>query len=350
VAGKAGTTNYSLLTAGLPGGTDNALTGTGNHASSDAPFDDQGGYIFRAVLQAGGTVRNYGMLVNNIGSIGTKAAPISDPFSVGEIEVAPLDPVLAPMTDVYYRGYDLNYPDLWRYTEWKREFDQYVANGNLPDLSLVRVSHDHMGNFGSALAGINTPETQQADDDVSVGLMVQSVAHSPYASDTLFIVIEDDCQDGPDHVDSHRSTTYVVGPYVKQGAVVSTYYSQVNVIRTIEDIFGTPHLNLNTAFQPAMTDVFDIHSLHYWTYTAVASTILQTTQVASQVTDLGAVYETGPVVAPTHDAAYWANATAGLDFSEADRVPTDKFNRLLWKGLKGNAPYPMRGASHKADD
>ena len=350
VAGKAGTSNYSLLTASLPGGTDNALTGTGNHASSDAPFADQGGYIFRAVLQAGGTVRNYGMLVNNIGSIGTKSAPISDPFSVGEIQVAALDPVLAPITDVYYRGYDQNYPDLWRYTEWKREFDQYVASRTLPDLSLVRVSHDHTGNFGSALAGINTPETQQADDDVSVGLMVQAVAHSQYASDTLFIVTEDDCQDGPDHVDSHRATTYVIGPYVKQGAVISTYYSQVNAIRTIEDLLGTQHLNLNTAFQPPMTDVFDLHASHHWTYSAVASTILQTTQVASQVTDLGAVYGTGPVVTPTHDAAYWAHATAGLDFSEADRVPTDKFNRLLWQGLKGNAPYPMRGASHKASD
>ena len=350
VAGKAGTTNYSALTASLPGGTDNALTGTGNHAASDAPFAEQGGYIFQAVLHAGGTVRNYGMLVNNIGSIGTKDAPISDPYSVGEIQVAALDPALTPMTDVYYRGYDQNYPDLWRYTEWKREFDQYVNNGGLPDLSLVRVSHDHMGNFGSALAGINTPETQQADDDVSVGLMVQAVAHSPYASDTLFIVIEDDCQDGPDHVDSHRATTYVVGPYVKRGAVVSTYYSQANAIRTIEDLFGTEHLNLNTAFQPAMTDVFDIAASNHWTYTAVASTILQTTQVASQVTELGAVYGTGPVVTPTHDAAYWANATAGLDFSDADRVPTDKFNRLLWKGLKGNAPYPMHGASHEASD
>jgi hypothetical protein len=351
VSGKAGTTNYSSATSGLPGGTANALTGTGNHASTDAPFDEQGGYIFRAVLQAGGTVRNYGMLVNNIGSIGTKDAPISDPFSAGEIEVAPLDPVLAPMTDVYYRGYDQNYPDLWRYTEWKREFDQYVADGKLPDLSLVRVSHDHTGNFGSALGGINTPETQQADDDVSVGLMVQAVAHSKYASDTLFIITEDDCQDGPDHVDSHRATTYVVGPYVKKSEVVSTYYTQVNAIRTIEDLFGTQHLNLNTAFQPAMTDVFDIRSSSRdWTYTAVASTILQTTQVASQVTDLGAVYGTGPAIAPAHDAAYWANATAGLDFSEADRVPTGKFNRLLWKGLKGNAQYPTRGGSHQSND
>jgi YVTN family beta-propeller protein len=341
VAGKAGTTNYTLLTSTLPGGTDNALTGTGNHASSDSPFADQGGYIFLAALKAGRTVRNYGMLVNNIGSIGTIAAPIADPYAAGEVQVAPLDPALGPLTDVYFRGYDQNYPDLWRYQEWKREFDQFVENGNLPNLSLVRVSHDHMGSFATALGGINTPETQQADDDLSVGLMVQAVAQSPYASDTLFIVTEDDCQDGPDHVDSHRSTTYVVGPYVKKGAVVSTQYGQVNVIRTIEDLLGTEHLNLNTAFQPAMTDVFDIHSSPHWTFTAEASTLLQTTQVAALVLELGAAYTVGEAVIPQHSADYWARATAGLDFSEADRLPTGTFNRLLWSGLMGSQPYPL---------
>ena len=76
----------------------------------------------------------------------------------------------------------------------------------------------------------------------------------------MIIITEDDCQDGPDHVDSHRATTYVVGPYVKQGAVVSTRYSQVNALRTIEDILGTEHMNLNTAFQGPMADVFDMHS------------------------------------------------------------------------------------------
>ena len=105
---------------------------------------------------------------------------------------------------------------------------------------------------------MNTPETQQADCDLAVGLLVQAVAQSPYAADTLIIVTEDDCQDGPDHVDSHRATAYVVGPYVKQGAVVSTRYSQVNALRTIEDILGTQHINLNTAFQRPMADVFDI--------------------------------------------------------------------------------------------
>jgi len=343
MSGPAGTTNYSAATAGLPGGTNNALAGTGNHASSDAPYGEQLGYIFDAVLQAGGTVRNYGTLVNNIGSIGTIAAPISDPFAAGVVQVAPLKPSLAALTDLYFRGYDNNYPDLWRFNEWKREFDQFAASGNLPNLSLVRFSHDHMGNFSTALAGVNTPETQQADDDLAVGRLVETVAGSVYAKDTLIIVVEDDCQDGPDHVDSHRATAYVVGPYVKQGAVVSTHYSQVNAIRTMEDILGTQHMNLNTAFQGPMTDVFDTHASGAWSYTSTASTVLATTSLAMETNGgLGVQYANGPVVKPTHDAKYWAKATAGFDFSDADRVPPAKFNRVLWKGLKGGKPYPAR--------
>jgi DNA-binding beta-propeller fold protein YncE len=355
VAGVAGTTNYSAATAGLLGGTENLLTGTGNHASSDAPFAVQGGYIFSAVLQAGGTVRNYGFLTNNIGSIGTIAAPVIDPFAAGIVQVAPLDPSLAPLTDVYFRGYDQNYPDLWRYNEWKREFDQYVVQGNLPSLSLVRVSHDHMGSFGTALGGVNTPETQQADGDLAVGRLVQAVSESRYASDTLIIITEDDCQDGPDHVDSHRAIAYVVGPYVKKGAVVSKHYSQVSALRTIEDVLGTQHINLNTAFQRPMTDVFDIWSSGAWSYAAEASTVLQGTMLARGPEGVGVRYAGGPVVKPKHSARYWAKRTADFDFSDADRVPPGKFNRVVWKGLMGGKPYPTgmaarRVAQNRSDD
>jgi len=339
-SGVAGTTNYSNASAGLPGGTANLLPGGGNHASSDAPFGEQAGYIFDAVLQAGKTVRNYGFLVNNIGSIGTKANPVSDPFSAGIIQVAPLKPSLAPFTDVYYRGYDQVYPDLWRYNEWKREFDQYVKNGNLPSLSLVRISHDHTGSFGQALAGVNTPETQQADDDFAAGKLVEAVAHSPYATDTLIIITEDDCQDGPDHVDSHRATAYVVGAYVKQGAVVSARYSQVNALRTIEDVLGTQHINLNTAFQRPMSKVFDIHSIGAWSYNATASTILLSTSLKLAQGKESVKFAQGPVIKPKHSAAYWERVTRGFDFSDADRVPPAKYNKVLWKGLMGNKPYP----------
>jgi hypothetical protein len=293
------------------------------------------------VLNAGGTVRNYGMLTNNIGSIGTKAAPITDPHSAGVVQVAPLNPSLADKTDLYFRGYDQAYPDLWRFNEWNREFQQFDATDSMPNFVMLRLAHDHTGSFGSALGGVDTPEKQQADNDYSVGRVVQAVANSThYRNNTLIMVIEDDCQDGPDHYDSHRATAYVVGPYVKQGAVVSTRYSQVNMLRTIEDIFGTAHVNLNTAYQRPMADVFDTNSNGNWSFTALASTVLKGTTLVTASKESEVQYAEGPDVHPTHDAAYWARATRGFDFSDADRVPVALYNEVLWNGLMEGKPYP----------
>jgi YVTN family beta-propeller protein len=331
---------YGKTTAALPGGTANVLAGTANHASTDSPLGAQQGYIHSAVLAAGGTVRNYGFLVTNIGNAGTAAEPVSDPHAAGVVQVAPLDPQLKDLTDLYFRGYDQNVPDLWRYNEWRREFDQFVAKGQLPSLSMVRLSHDHMGNFKTAMAGVNTPETQQADNDYAVARMVQAVAESPYAADTLFIILEDDVQDGPDHVDSHRGPAWVVGPYVKQGQVISTPYSQVNVLRTIEDILGTQHINLNTAYQRPMADVFDIRGPGSWRFSAVASTVLKTTSLKLAPEGVEVKFAAGPDRKPRHTAAYWDRVTLGMDFSEADKVPALAFNRVLWTGMKGPQAYP----------
>ena len=93
---------------------------------------------------------------------------------------------------------------------------------DLPALTLVRFMTDHTGNFATALDGVNTPDLEVADNDYAVGLLIQKIANSPFANNTLIFVIEDDAQDGGDHVDSHRSIAFVVGPYVKRGAVVST--------------------------------------------------------------------------------------------------------------------------------
>jgi YVTN family beta-propeller protein len=345
-AREVATPGYTAAAASLPGGASNLLPGIANHAAVDAPFGIQNGYIFDAVLNAGGTVRNYGFMINNIGGIGTISAPVADPHAAGIVQVAPLNPALLSMTDVYFRGYDLNYPDLWRYNEWKREFDQFVANGNLPNLSLVRLSHDHTGNFGTAFEGVNTPETQQADNDLAVGRLIEAVSQSPYASSTLIIVVEDDCQDGPDHVDSHRAPAYVVGPYVKKGAVVSTAYSQVSALRTIEDILGAEHINLNTAFQRPMADIFDITASSVWNYSSVASTVLKTTALNLAQADKAAKFASGPNVKPKHNARYWAKATEKFDFSEADQVPVAAYNKILWSGLMGRTPYPaLRGAT-----
>jgi hypothetical protein len=137
---------------------------------------------------------------------------------------------------------------------------------------------------------------------------------------------------------------------VKQGAVVSTHYGQVNVLRTIEDILGTKHLNLNTAFQRPMSDVFDINSSGKWNFVAEASTVLKVTKLAQAPSRLGVQFARGADVKPKHDAKYWAKVTADFDFSDADRVPPDKFNRVLWKGLMGRKHYPDLKGVRDTDD
>ena len=123
-------------------------------------------------------------------------------------------------------------------------------------MSLVRFMNDHTGNFATAIDGVNTPEMQQADNDYAVGLLVEKISKSKYANNTLIFVIEDDAQDGPDHVDSHRSIAFVAGAYVKQGALVSSSYNTVNFLRTIEEVLGLPPMNLNDALARPMTDIF----------------------------------------------------------------------------------------------
>src|SRR5437660_558777 len=345
------TTPYSTRPSSFKGGTPNILAGDGDHAATDGPTGYQQGYIFNAVLNAGGTVRNYGWMANTPGSIGTIANPIFDPFAAGVIQTTAANQIIYEngFYDPYFRAYDQTYPDFWRFNEWNREFQQFAANGNLPSLQIIcGLSLDHTGSFSSALGGVNTPELQEADNDYAVGLLVQAVDHSPYAKDTLIIIIEDDSQDGADHVNSHRATTYFVGPYVKQHAVVSTAYSQPNVLRTIEDIFGTEHLNLNTYYARPMADVFDIRSSGKWSFDAVASTLLKLTTLGLDATKVK--FAAGPDLKPTHDAQYWADKTRGFDFSAEDRVPAGLYNKILWEGLKGTPAPAIQSDNDKDGD
>jgi DNA-binding beta-propeller fold protein YncE len=354
---------YNTLSSLVPGGTANLLPGPGDVAATDTVFgaDDevekQEGYVFVAAQKAGLSVRNYGFMVNNIGPTTTTVngvtTPITNAGAAGIQQVAALNPYLQGATDLYFRGFDQTYSDQWDVNEWQREFDLYVRNADLPAFETVRLSHDHTGSFGTALAGVNTPEAQEADNDLAVGRVLQTVAHSPYADSTVIFVIEDDCQDGPDHVDSHRATAYVAGAYVKRGAVVHTRYNQVNMLRTIEDILGTAHTSLLTANAQPMADVFDTEGSPTWYYSPTASTILKTTQLNVASLDDGVKYAEGPDVLPTHDAAYWAGKTRGFDFSAEDRVPFDLFNRVLWEGMKPGVAYPglahTVSAAHPAD-
>ena len=230
---------------------------------------------------------------------------------------------------------------MYNYREWAREFDQFVANGNLPNLSLVRFPHDHFGNFSTASYGLNTPALQISDNDYAVGLLVQKVASSPYAKNTLIFVIEDDAQDGPDHIDAHRSIAYVVGPYVKQGAVVSQRYTTVNMVRTMEVILGLSPSSINSAGAAPMTEVFDPLQ-NTWAYQARIPSLLTGTGVP---TTTGEVVPEGKRPAKFYNrrsAAYWQKKLGGEDYDEEDKLDTPRFNRELWKGIMGKVPYPKQ--------
>lgn len=343
-----------VVLSALPGGAANVLPGTANDAATDGPDGlRESGYLWDSALRAGLTVRNYGFLtsLNRYNGTGRpiEIPKLRNPAAAGVQVSFPSNPTLIPLTDIYFRGFDSAFPDVWRFEEWKREFDQFVANRNLPNLSLVRLMHDHMGNFAGASAGLTTPETQQADNDLAVGMLVDAVAKSPYAKDTLIFALEDDSQDGPDHVDAHRSTAYVIGPYVKRRALVSTRYTTVNMLRTIEDVLGIDHLNVNDAYQAPMADVFDLGNPG-WNYNAVASTVLQGTGIVTADNGGEALpgirFAEGPRVTPIRPASWWIEQTRDFDFSREDRVPADLFNEVLWEGLHPGEPYPaLRGGT-----
>jgi hypothetical protein len=194
--------------------------------------------------------------------------------------------------------------------------------------------HDHTGSYDTAIEGVNTPETQVADNDYAVGLLIQKIANSVYANNTLIFVIEDDAQDGGDHMDAHRSIAFVAGAYVKQSALVSTAYNTIDFVRTIEEVLGLPPMNLNDALARPMADIFNT-TPSPWSFTAKPSAILYGTKLPLPSKPARLV-----VPKPKHNSKYWARATNGMDFDEEDRVDPLDFNHILWKGLKGKRPYP----------
>jgi DNA-binding beta-propeller fold protein YncE len=316
------------------------LPGTADVGAIDGPGDDdiQKGYIWDSVTRAGKTFRNYGYHCDQSEYFlpNGQATPLErDPFSKKLRVGFPSRVALLNDTDPYFRSFDTRFPDFWREKEWEREFDGYVKKGNLPALSMVRLMEDHMGFDSANLDGVNTPEIEQADNDYAVAKLIEKVANSPYKSDTLIFILEDDSQNGADHVDSHRSTGYVVGPYVKHGAVISEKYTTVNMLRTIEDVLNVDHVDILTASEKPMTKVFDLNQRE-WTFDAVPSAYLYNTQLPLPPR----LAKNKSIPKPTHDAAYWADKTKGLDFTHEDNVDPNKFNRIVWEGLHARKPYP----------
>ncbi|MBW4688859.1 MAG: beta-propeller fold lactonase family protein [Komarekiella atlantica HA4396-MV6] len=334
----------------LPGNIDvNAPAGDGELTSNII-----GGYLWDAALRAGKTVRNYGFYVD--GNYGTAQEdptqpdpnnPLYIPISANPAadnipQAVAAKTVLSDKTDIYFRGYDQKEPDIYLYNEWERDIDSYLAKNELPNLSLVRLPHDHFGDFSNALAGLNTAPLQMADNDYAVGLLVEKISKSPLWKETAIVVLEDDCQNGPDHVDSHRSIAYVISPYTKRNAVISTNYNTVSVLRTMEDLLNIGYLGMNDANAKPMSDAFT-REPDFTPYTAVVPGNLCAEPVDSKLVPAcqDKNVEKSAIVPSLHNKQWWAQATKDFYFEVEDKLDADKFNRVLWAGIKGDtAPYP----------
>jgi YVTN family beta-propeller protein len=327
------------------------LPGTADIASGDPAEGEADGasYLWDAALRKGLAIRNYGCF----GDLTRSSVPATNPvyiplerhpFTAGVRQFYPTKAALQTTSDLYYRGFDNAYPDYWRFKEWEREFDQFAAHGDLPALELVRLPHDHFGSFAAAIDGVNTPELQMADNDYAVGQLAERVSHSRFRDDTLVFVVEDDAQDGADHVSAHRSIALVLGPYVKRGAVVSTPYNTVSMVKTIEEVLGLEPLGLNDALAAPMADIFDTR-LAPVAFTAKVPEALRTTALpVPAATAMNTVVHPVAVASlggrRSHGAAYWERVMRGQNFNREDALDTPRFNRALWRGIMGSRPYP----------
>jgi YVTN family beta-propeller protein len=223
-----------------------------------------------------------------------------------------------------YPGFGLQIPDQYRADIFLRDFGRFERDGRLPQLNLLWLPDDHTAGTSP---GLPTPAAEVADNDLAVGRIVEAISHSRYWSSSAVFVIEDDSQNGIDHVDGHRNVALIVSPYARRGAVVHDYYSQLNMVRTIEQILGLPPMNqLDLAATP-MYDAFT-NTPDLTPYTARPNQV-----------PLDTMNPVASALAGT--AAAWALWSARQNWSSEDRVDMARSNRDLWYWSTGFAvPFP----------
>ncbi len=270
------------------------------------------GYIWDNALQAGISIRDYGQWVTNI-----PLKDVTGPKQIGAVK----DPALTPFVDVNYRSFDLEYADVDRAKEFIREWKEFDAAGKVPQMSIVRMGNDHTQ---GTTAGKLTPLSYNADNDFAVGTLVDAVSNSRAWSSTAIFIIEDDAQNGPDHVDSHRAPVWVISPFTHRGIVDSTMYNQTSILRTMELVLGMrPMTHFDAGARP-MFGSFS-QSPDARPYSAINPKI--------SLTDRNPGHGSGTA------------ESARMDFSDADRADDDELNNVLWRAIKHtDPPVPTRSA------
>ena len=220
-----------------------------------------------------------------------------------------------------FTGWDLSVSDTTRFTQWKRDFDSLTAADALPRLNVIRIGNDHTAGLRR---GAPTPFAYAADNDLAVGEFVEYLSKNPIWKESVVIILEDDAQNGPDHVDAHRSPVYIAGGLVKHHFIDHTMYSTTSVLRTIELILGIPPMTQYDASSPSMWRCFT---------TTPDLTAFQALPANVDLRDKNTA------------SNEWAKRSSAIDLTKEDRVPDRLFNEILWRGIKGDAaPPPSRAA------
>jgi hypothetical protein len=262
---------------------------------------------------------------------------------------------LGGVTDIDYRKFDLEYADstapaeyaketndkkylrpratygkynaTCRFEEWNREFQMMLAKDpaggtGVPNLVTIRLGDDHtMG----ANPNKHTPRSMVADNDYGVGQIVEAVSHSPIWKSTAIVILEDDAQNGPDHVDAHRSVCYVISPWIKAHSVDHSFHNTVSALKTIECLLGLPPMSQ---------------------YDAVATPIMDWDTAPNNAAPFNAIKPTREIIAErnspknapnifTPEQRAMIEQSERMDFSVADRAPADELNQIIWQTVKG---------------
>ena len=264
------------------------------------------GYLWDFAKRANVTYRTYGEFVG---------------WADSGNEVLASVPGLDGHVNPKYPPFNLSIPDARRVDIWEEEFRQFEQKGTVPQLSIIRLGNDHTN--GTA-PGSPTPRAFVAENDVALGRLVETISHSSIWKESAIFVLEDDAQNGPDHVDAHRSVLLAVSPFSRRRVVDSTLYTTCGVLRTMELILGLPPMSQYDAAATPMYNAFD-----------TKPDLAPYTHVAARV--------------PLDEKNDWASPGAAqsmrMDFSQPDRIPDLELNRIIWQSIRGRdsvMPPPRR--------
>jgi YVTN family beta-propeller protein len=264
------------------------------------------GYIWDAAVRKGIGVRSYGEFAH------WSDGPAKDRAS-GKLWAVPSVPGLEGRVSPTYPPWDLAIPDNQRIDAWAREFSEFEKNGTLPALNILRLGNDHTN---GTRPDVPTPRAMVAENDLALGRLVETVSKSRYWKESAIFIVEDDAQNGPDHVDAHRSSVLVVSPYARRRGTDSTLYTTSAVLRTMELILGLPPM---TQYDAAATPMY--------TAFQTAPSLAAFVHVAPRI----------PIDEKNGATAPGAQSSMAMDFSEPDLAPELELNEILWRSVRGGA-------------